>query len=314
VPGYAASECLRSLWQVAGEQKPSPGDRVEAKDLRAAVQVAGGFARSGRVVLLVDDADDWDPTSLLAIAGLRNTGNEADAVRKVLVLLAARPEWSGLLRRDDVETLRLDELPASEFAPLVSRDTLPLLQRAGVTTPMHAKQVEWFQRECGESPPGSLSEILAARIQLTDVRARNVLEAIALAGRRLLLVELIQLVRREDIQEHVTHLQSRGLVTVRADGIACAHPLIRAVTLETTPIATRRLLAARILAHLEGVPLEARLHVARVAGRVPLVCELARAAAERAASRGDLAASSRFLEISLQTIREHALLRRKAAP
>jgi hypothetical protein len=44
---------------------------------------------------------------------------------------------------------------------------------------------------------------------------------------------------------------------------------------------------------------------------VELLSDLARTAAERASSRGDLAASSRFLEFSVQAIREHALLQKR---
>jgi DNA-binding CsgD family transcriptional regulator/tetratricopeptide (TPR) repeat protein len=135
----------------------------------------------------------------------------------------------------------------------------------------------------GTGVPPSIRDAVLARVSRLGEDARNVVEAVAVAGSELSLLEQVLGARPEGLEECL----AAGVLRVDEGGVAFRHELARQAVEESIAPTRHAELHASALAALGSTGEPARLaHHAEAAGETAAVLEHARAAAESAASLG----------------------------
>jgi serine/threonine-protein kinase len=261
------------------------------------------------VVVMVDDFDVVDGATR---AAFQDVVADPPLGRVLLVLThepAFEPEWEG------TELRELRGLTVSQAVTLadVSPTSLPPLADDGgdsstLLLPMYVEQVARFAAEGGAEPPAGLADVLATRIERLPADARRVLQAVAVltdgaAGAQL----AAMLPEVKEVDGHVTRLEKAGLVVRRDRYVTASHPLVRDITIGSTPAEVRCRLhsRARQLPSLEHgtVPLEAHALHAYHAQESFEALMLLDQVASRAAERADHGGAVHWLRLGLDLAR-----------
>ncbi len=300
-------------WAQTPPEMPAPSNHrlLVAEALRWAIEQACATTNK-RVVLIVDDLVHIDGATRNALADLIS-----EPPFESVMLVAGHgtncdPKWDG------AETLLLGGLPAAVVDKLL--DSVPaareLMPIEDDVPPLYVEQLMRFATEGGESAPPRLADLIAARIQLLAVDARRLLQAIAVVGDAAPAAQIVALVPDlGDMRRHLHTLRRCGWIEMDDDRASVAHPLVRAVTMATTPVAVRRQLHSRArhdcgLDTLQ-IPLEAHALHACHAGEPFEALVLLEQCALRAGARDDddglLSALRKGREIAREELRRGVL-------
>ena len=305
-----SARTLRRRWAATpptSVDDPRAGRReLVAEALRWAVSRAHGPAGDRRVVLAVDDFHALDGASKNALADLA-----AEPPLVPVLLIAAHspglgPNW------EDAHSLEVHGLPTKVAVRLMDADGAPrdgngAPKENSRVAPMYVEQLMRFTRESGEDPPPKLADLIALRIERMPAEARRVLQGVAVLGdvaRSAQLVAMLPDVR--ELSRHLRDLEDAGLIAVDSGVVSSTHPLIRDVTLASTPAAVKSALHGKARGDfgVDGVktPLEADTLHAYFAGQsfeaLMLLERSADAAREREDLDGVIAALHRALELA----------------
>ncbi|MBK9259393.1 MAG: protein kinase [Polyangiaceae bacterium] len=266
-----------------------PDDRrfTAAEALRWAIMRANERHRGRLVILAIDDFHAVDGASRNAIADV-----VAEPPMHSLLLIATHaPEfdaaWIG-------PTLKLKGIPATLLmhiaAPVLSYRTD--ITEETLLSPLYVDQALRFSVEGGTNPPLQLADLIAQRIERLPLEARRVLQAVSVLGDDAGLDDIGRILQdSQEVSALLTKLKDAGLVKQDLGSFRAAHPMIREITLATTPVAVRRDLHARALVDREGDPLpfpiEVRALHAQHAQDSLEALMLLEQVADRANERGD---------------------------
>jgi tetratricopeptide (TPR) repeat protein len=265
----ATPEARRGLADVFDPTNPergggglSPDERrfAAAEALRWALVRASERSKGHRVVLAVDDLNSVDGASRNAFV---DTLNDPPLVAALLVATYSpgfNPDWP-----EDVAAARvLSALPTSEVLKVLAQSakpSSPLFIGSRTIVPLYAEQLIRFLREESGAVPGTLADIIAARLERLPAGARRVLQAAAVWGDdadEQLLSRMLD--GNVDLSEALGFLRRAGMIQVADDGIRTSHPLLREVALATIPAAVKRELhaAASAVCDERDLPIEVR--------------------------------------------------------
>jgi serine/threonine protein kinase/tetratricopeptide (TPR) repeat protein len=264
----ATPEARRGLADVFDPTNPerggslSPDERrfAAAEALRWAMVRASERSKGHRVVLAVDDLNSVDGASRNAFV---DTLNDPPLVAALLVATYSpgfNPDWP-----EDVSAARvLAGLPTSEVLKLLAqsaKSSASLFNGSRTIAPLYAEQLIRFLREESGAVPGTLADIIAARLERLPAGARRVVQAAAVWGDDAddsLLARMLD--GNVDLSEALGFLRRAGMVQVGEDGIRTSHPLLREVALATIPAAVKRELhaAASVVCDERDLPIEVR--------------------------------------------------------
>jgi protein kinase-like protein/AAA ATPase-like protein len=310
-------------WATALALGPSAESRraLVAEALRWALSNAQQRSKSGRVVLAVDNLHAVDGASRNAFADVIAEPPLVGA----LLLAAGRgtpvPAWEGA----DVMELRglptsvaarllgghkdSDEMAAAAESEVPPTSGSPLgevhLKRV---SPMYVEQLLRFTREGGSDPPPKLADLIALRAERLPAEARRVLQGLAVLGDATVRSQLVMVLPDAvgQLDQSIEELVRAGFVERHGDHLACSHPLIREITVASSPAAVRRTLHARARgAALNDAPrpLEAdAVHAYHAAAPFEALMLLEHAA-DQALEREDAEGAVRFLHMALDLAR-----------
>ncbi len=238
---------------------------------------AGADSASAPGVLLLDDAQSADAATLRLLSyGLRRL-----AGRRLLVVLVWRTPATHPLRqaaaavaRDGgvvVGLERLDEQAVAAIAESMLGHVEPDVARRlwQTTEGVPRLLVEYLRADApeGELPAGA-RRVLQARIEPVSETGRQVLAAAAVLGSSFD-VDTLRVVSGRTDEETVGAVEevvARGLVREREIDYAFDHELVRALVIDETSLARRRLLHARA-AEVSGAPRAVVARHLQLAGR-----------------------------------------------
>lgn len=277
---------------------PTTGPGAESRFLAAVWDALGAALAGPRTgVWFVDDVQ-WadEATRGLLSYGLRRLERH----RALVVLVRRTPQDSTALipilaaaRAGGALTLPLERLGEDDVAELVGQ-----LHRPGATSTdvrrlwettegVPLLLVEYLR--AAPDPDGALPAgartMLSARLAPTSETGRQVLSAAAVLGRSFDVDTVREVSGRTD-EETVTALEElvrRGLLREREEDYDFTHDLTRAVVLEETSLARRRLLHARA-AEVPGTPAAVRARHLQQAGQDLAAAHASREAAQEAAA------------------------------
>jgi len=223
----------------------SPANRrfIAAEALRWAMTRAVDVAGDSRVILVLDDLQAIDGASRNAI-----TDVIAEPPLVPMLVLAAHlqsftPDWDG-------SVLELGGMPMS-VATALAKGTPPATsagQESAQVPALYVDQLVRFTIEGGTEPPARLGDLITTRIERLPPDARRALQAIAILGDGTEPTWLTKLVPdMSGVDEVIGTLTAAGLVEERGMLVSTSHPLIRDVTLATTPAGVRRELHEKAL-------------------------------------------------------------------
>ena len=244
------------LWQLSPE--------VRRRELFAStIRVLNAAAARRRIVLLLDDVDEYDAPSrdlLLHLAEL-----ESDSALRVVVTNgpAYKPSWP-----DNVTTLAVPILGAEELESIALHlhsngharmpDRAALEERVG-GSPSHVDHLVRFVVEGGEidQAPTGIADLIAERLRMLPRSALVVGQTVAVFGmtvERPLLLQLLDERTRSEFEESASILRARGLFCagLEESQVGYCHRLVRDVIYDSTPANVRRELHAAALQLLEG--------------------------------------------------------------
>jgi serine/threonine-protein kinase len=322
--GEPRSDAARR-WSETPPEGASPAGGAErmvvAEALRWAIGVAAARATSGRVLLCIDDLHAVDGASRNAFADVA-----LDPPPAPVLLVAAHPPgfdagW------DDGDGIDLGGIPLDEALALCARaddggpaseDRRALARSAARSgagaadarrvAPMYVEQLLRLGAEGGGEPPTLLSDLVALRVGRLPAEARRVLQAVSVLGDSARTAQLVALLPDlTDLGRWLERLEQAGLVVRRRGEVGPGHPLVRELTLASTPLAVRRELHVRArrdygIEELE-IPIEAHaLHAYHAAASFEALLLLEQVAA-RARARGDLGGAVDALRRGLELAR-----------
>ncbi len=284
--------------------------------LTAAIQVAAGKSKSGRVVLLLDDL--WRCDSLSAEV-LATTVEHFDEVP--LLLVSACPRGKRKLGDEVVKMairgLELDHAAlvlageAHQDSPVVDRDkeTMP----AGrVLLPLYLEQL----RELGmngldgdDTLPPRLADTVLARIERLGVSARRLLQVVCILGERAPVSWVTEIAQAEEL-EAMGELQQTGLVVMEGANVVVCHPFVRELVASSVPAEHRKQLhsVALQISATNGAPLEVRADHAWRAGEPMSALLLLEQEGDTALRRGDGLAAGVAFRRGLELARRELLM------
>jgi DNA-binding CsgD family transcriptional regulator len=240
-------------------------------------------AGEGRVLLLVDDVDQLDDTSLALLLPLAT----ARTVFLLLTLRAGRavpPVVASLVKDGHVVEHELAPLATGAVATLLHRvldgpvdtasaDRLAAISEGNLQVLQEAVRTALERGSLRDDGgvwrldqleiPGSLEQLVAAHLaELNDAR-RSVLDVLAVAGS-------VALADLEAGTALVEELEARGFVRVAVDGrrtsVGLAHPLYGEVIRQRLHVLRRRSVQRALADRLEGHGMRRREDLSRVAG------------------------------------------------
>jgi serine/threonine-protein kinase len=151
-----------------------------------------------------------------------------------------------------------------------------------------------------------MGDLIHHRLDMLDADARRVLQGLSVLGFSAVISDVAELVRIDGIEEAVSVLLTRGMITVSGGRALVSHPLIRHVTLSVIPAEARRQLhrrALRIEDRGRG-PLEARAQHAYECQESFQALLLLEQVADRATAVGDSDAEVLALRKGLEIARK----------
>jgi serine/threonine-protein kinase len=177
-----------------------------------------------------------------------------------------------------------------------------------IVLPLYIVQLVRFAIEGGSNPPARLADLIALRIERLSPEARRGLQAIAVLGDSAGRDDLKRLLPDiENLDAPLGLLSDAGMIEQHMDGFATSHPLIRDITLATTPAAVRRDLHSRAPYDANDEPLPLPLEVqamhAFYAQSSFEALMLLEQSADRATTRGDARGSILALRRGLELAR-----------
>lgn len=283
-----------------------------AAALASGVEVARGRARSGGVVIIVDDLPRCDELS-------------ARALLYALELVGSTPfliATAGSIPRDETShpcamnlVLRgLDPDEAESFiqgSPLVSRpasrDT-STESTARLSLPLYLEQVRALGLRLDETVPPRLADAVMLRIERLDLSSRRLLQAASVLGDSCPLEWLEEIASVPDMAALGT-LTRLGLLVVIRDRVEVVHPFVRELVEAAIPAEARKELHARALEVLagHGAMLEVRALHAWKAGEATSAILLLERTGDEALSRGDAASATLAYRRGLDMARRELL-------
>ncbi|AKF04645.1 serine/threonine protein kinase [Sandaracinus amylolyticus] len=285
-----------------------------AAALAAAVRVAGSRARSGIVVLVIDDLTRCDTLSRLALTRL------VDIVAPTPTLIvtsgAATREPSPHPQAMSLVLRGLDNEEAQDFlngtvsAPRpVSRErsTEPT-QR--LLLPLYLEQVRALGKDGhDETLPPRLADAVMARLERLDLPSRRLLQAVSVLGDSCPIDWLREVAQAGDLAAIET-LTRLGLLFTIADRVEVVHPFVRDLVEASIPAEARKELHARALqvAAGNGAVLEVRAEHAFKAGEPMSALLLLERMGDAAMLRGDAMAATLAFRRGLDLARRELLL------
>jgi hypothetical protein len=294
------------------------GDEDEATDPRA---VAAGFlsvverlADESSVLLAIDDLQWLDTSSrnVVAFAARRLVGRVA-----LLGTVRTDPEskaaasWLQLPRTDAIGRIWVAPLSLGNLHVVISerlglslpRPTMVRIHEISGGNPFYALELaRTIGHRAGtvEMPlPGTLAELVRARIGYADAAAREAMLAAACVAAPT--VELVARVTDSDEDRVVGLLEdaeSKGIVGIDGQWIRFAHPLLAAGVYAAAAPAQRRAMHRRLAGIVEEPELHARHLALSVTRGDTHTLQALDAAAERALIRGAPAAAAELLDLA----------------
>ena len=208
---------------------------------------------------------------------------------------------------DGVSQAAENEAPAS-MSDLASRKSNGEVEDIKRVLPLYVAQLARFTDEGGSDPPPKLADLIALRIERLPADARRILQAVAVLGdssRSAQLVALLPDVR--ELSRYLSELGRAGFIDVEDGVVSSAHPLIRDVTLASTPSEVKKRLHSKARGDHgvdgEKIPLEADALHAYFAGESFEALMLLERTAEAARDRDDLDGTISMLHMALELAR-----------
>lgn len=291
------------------------GPGTEQRAVSAAfLSIIENLATTSPVVIAIDDVQWVDPasTTVFASALRRLTGPVG-----VLATMRDEPElrdvgsWIELRRPTSLQRIRLRPLTIGALHTVLSerlgrsfaRPKMRRIHEFSGGNPFYALE---FGRAMAEDSwhdelnlPGTLAELVRARLAGLTAEGRNALLAIASLADPT--VELISRATSADVETTIAALEeaeTRGIIQVDGQRVTFSHPLLtRGVYAEAEP-ARRRRMHKRLAEIIDEPELKAR-HLARSAARAdePTLRSLD-IAADSARARGAPAAAAEFVDLA----------------
>jgi hypothetical protein len=305
----AWSEAPPRSWKLGAQRALAAGA------LRWALGRAAERAPNGAVILAVDDLQAIDGASRNALADVLRA-------RPSLPLLVVAshepgfdPAWASSESRTlaglDVEAAAamLEGSRRGSWPPASSPRPLPTTSGArDRNCPMLLQQLALFANEGGVDPPPRLGDVVALRLERLPADRRRALQALAVLGDATPASQLsAALADGNGLHDLLGELHEGHWLVRPTDGTLCMHPLVREITLGSTPAEVRRRLHARARQSAalvkRGTPLEAHAAHAIMAQQPFEALMLLEQVASRAAVRGDFEGSIVALRAGLDLAR-----------
>ncbi len=276
-----------------------------AEGLRWALARAAKRARSGRIVLAVDDLQRVDGPSRNAFADVLGEPPALSALMIGTHTPGFDPGWGA-----EAAARILPGLPPPAVARLLksSRSGARPDDTGRGVLPMYVEQLLRYAQEGGTDPPARLADLIALRVDTLDPIARRALQALAVIGDLAKPETVGELLRGENVEASLPELHKAGMIVQQDGRMSTSHPLLRDIVLLGIPRAVKKELHGRALRACErlAAPIEVRAQHAYYAGDSFQALLLLEQVGERAAARGDTAtevlALRRGLEIARQEI------------
>jgi eukaryotic-like serine/threonine-protein kinase len=298
---------IRELLQpegVPGHEGVARAGAVAAA-LARAVALASSRSSVGRVALLFDDLERCDNLTAQALAAL---SEHASSLPLCVVVSERTP--GPLASRWPGATITLQNLPPRVVGELVSSGAAASLASGAGVLPLHLEQLRALRWEptLDEPSPPSLADAVTRRVSLLNLESRRVLQALAVLGERVALVDFEEMVEPPE-RAAVDKLIEQDLLRMQAGDLVFAHPYLRDVVAASTPAATRQLLHARALdlASAQGKPLEVRAEHAFRAGDPLTALMLLERTGQEALKRGDPSVGGSAFRHGLELARRELL-------
>ena len=289
---------LSLIFGADGDPPSGPGRRrALAEALRWAIETAAERARTGPVVLAVDDFDLIDGTSKNAFEDVLAEPPLVSA----LIVLTHGPGATAMAGAFPVETWTLAPLPYELFG---SRVAQRVAAHGVALAPLHIEQLIAWARETTDPPPERLVDVIARRVERLVPDARQVLQALAVWGDEAPPDALWRMVPAGvDVGAALDALDRARFVSIDERGIRIAHPLVRRVVFSSVPAGRKQELFAKAASIRPDAPLELRAKQAMHGGSSFEALSLLDALSARRAAHGDLAGSVRSLRHALEVAR-----------
>ena len=215
-------------------------------------------------MLAVDDLHAVDGASRNALADVIAEPPLVPALVVGAYRPSFKPTWGELTTMVSVRGLTTDvasdllgegiDVPESSVGEIQPNE--PASQPVPRVPPLYVEHMLRFIGEGFEDPPTKLADLIALRIERLAVDARRVLQAVSILGDATRSAQLGALLpEASELDKHLDMLDEAGLVTIEDSLVGTSHPLVRDVTLASTPHAVRSGLHAR--ARDVSAPLEA---------------------------------------------------------
>ena len=278
-----------------------------ARTLAAALAYAAPRAGTERVVLIVDDLSRCDGLTQDVLGALK----PALEKQSVLLLTADARRRGGSGERLVLEGLSVEEAGlflarrggaggSTGGGTLAQRRLLPLfLEQLGALGMVDLSS---------ESLPRRLADAVAQRVERVEVRARRVLQAVAVFGGRCTSRELAETLEPGELAG-LEELMRDGLVRVENGLVEVSHPFVAELVEAFIPAEARKQMHARVLELVTeaGAPLEVRLEHAYRAGETMRTLVLLERMGDEAYQRGDKVAAIQGLRRALELARREML-------
>lgn len=280
---------LQEICQPKGLAGLNGESRVEAatRCAAAALQIALPRARSGRIVVLIDDLDLCDGLSRRVLRGLRDAAEGA-----VFIVTGGRIPTRGPQPTEQIMVHGIDREATQAFLAVAfshpssgDRDHLLL--------PLYLEQLEALRRHMlDDLPPLRLADAVAQRLEHLPVDGRRLLQALAVLGDRCELEQLKALTDDASLPGF-ERLKKEKLLSDWDGMVEIAHPFIRDLVVASIPAEARRRLHEQAfeLSVKHEAPLEVRAGYAYHGGDSFGALVLLERMGDEALSRGDAPAA-----------------------
>jgi serine/threonine protein kinase/tetratricopeptide (TPR) repeat protein len=265
-----AKRGIRLTFAKPGEPTALEGDawlRQCADMLRWACQFASARSSGRPALIVLDDFDMLDSASAMAFLAF-------------LELTTEYPVWLMATHGSKGDQTWPPDVPIHELGSVGPTSAEKLagptaagrwLVNAGEVQlrPLYLEHLQRLVRECSDTPPPLLSDLIALRVKQLGPRLQRLLQAVAILGMEATLDDVERISQLGDEARAVlSQLEAAGLLW--SDGVVCGfvHSLVREVVLAGIPTAASEQMYAAALAVIDGerLPLEVRAHYATGAG------------------------------------------------
>jgi serine/threonine-protein kinase len=313
--GVFADPLVRAGVAEAAAPKGLPGvarrDRAAAvaAALATATHVAAERAKSGRVVMIIDDLHVCDGLTQHVVRELPSQLGDTST-------LIATAGFHARHKIDGASTIvlhGLDHESATRFMEGTAEEPgedAALATTSRLMLPLYLEQVQALGAQLGgdDSLPPRLADAVAQRLDRLDLPARRIVQAAAVLGDRCDLLLLKDLTRGEDMTG-LEELSNQQLVRITDGDLEIGHPFIRDLIEASIPAEARRNLHERALALTSqlAAPLEVRAEHAYRAGEPMSALMILERMGDQALGCGDVTASVLAFRRALELARREML-------